>query len=103
MGRRFSLMRQIQSMRSRRARHWYRLAAVIGPLVRVCMLLSALGGARASQLPAASDVLKRVQARMEAVCEDSLTNRFSYIRTNVIEELDGSNKVKKRTVKTYEV
>jgi hypothetical protein len=67
------------------------------------MLLSALVGARAGQLPAASDVLKRVQARMEAVCQDSLTNRFSYIRTNVIDELDGSNKLKKRTVKTYEV
>ena len=59
--------------------------------------------ARASDLPAADEILKRVQARMEMICEDWPTNRFHYIRTNVVDELDSSNKLKKRTVKTYEV
>lgn len=40
---------------------------------------------------------------MEAVCKDSPTNRFLYWRTNVIEELDTNDKLKKRTVKTYVV
>jgi hypothetical protein len=40
---------------------------------------------------------------MAAVCEDSPTNRFLYSRTNVIEELDANNKLKKRIVKTYVV
>ena len=60
-------------------------------------------GARGGELPKAAEVLQRVQARMDAVFADSPTNRFHYMRTNVIEELDGSSKLKKRTVKTYDV
>jgi hypothetical protein len=66
-------------------------------------LTIALFGARGAELPTADSILKRVQARMEAVCEDSPTNRFLYYRTNVIEELDANDKLKKRTVKTYVV
>jgi hypothetical protein len=72
-------------------------------LVQVCFLLVAIFGACAGELPTAGDLLKRVQARIENVCSDSPTNRFRYVRTNVIEELDGSGKLKKRSVKTYEV
>src|SRR4051812_1075581 len=81
----------------------YNLAVVIARLTKVCVFLAAVFGARAGALPSADEILKRVLARMEAVCEESPTNRFHYIRTNVVEELDGGNKVNKRTVKTYEV
>lgn len=72
-------------------------------LFEVCILAGALSGANASELPAASDVLKRVQERMDSIYADSPTNRFRYVRTNVVEELDGDGKLKDRTVKTYEV
>lgn len=72
-------------------------------LVRVGVLAWAVLAAQAGELPTARDVLKRVQARMEAVCAEGPTNRFHYVRTNVIEELDGSNKLRSRSVKTYEV
>jgi hypothetical protein len=78
------------------------MSVVILRLIPIFVFVSAIVGARA-ELPSAEEVLKRVQARMEAVCEESPTNRFHYVRTNVVEELDGSNKLKKRTVKTYEV
>jgi hypothetical protein len=71
-------------------------------LVQAALIALAVAADRASDLPPADEILKRVQERMEAMCEDWPTNRFHYIRTNVIEELDG-NKLKKRTVKTYEV
>jgi hypothetical protein len=71
--------------------------------VQVILLFIVLAPARGEDLPNATEVLKRVQARMEMVCADSPTNRFHYVRTNVIEELDGSSKLKNRTVKTYEV
>lgn len=69
----------------------------------VCFLLAGGFCSRAAELPSAADVLRRVQERMEKVYADSLTNRFQYRRTNIIEELDGSGKLKDRTVKTYEV
>jgi hypothetical protein len=75
-------------------------------MFKVCALLALLmasSATRADDLPNASDLLKRVQTRMETVCDDSPTNRFHYIRTNIIEELDGSSKLKNCTVKTYEV
>ena len=75
----------------------------MGRLVQVCVLVGAILGARGSELPAASEVLKRVQARMELNYADAPTNRYQYTRTNVIEELDGGGKLKKRSVKTYEV
>jgi hypothetical protein len=70
--------------------------------VQFSVLLFLAIAARANALPSASEVLKQVQGRMEAVYADSPTNRFRYVRTNVIEELDGG-KLKDRTVKTYEV
>jgi hypothetical protein len=71
--------------------------------IPICLLLAATFNTRAADLPAAADVLKRVQARMELNCADSPANRFHYYRTNVIEELDSNDKLKKRTVKLYEV
>jgi hypothetical protein len=53
--------------------------------------------------PTPAEILKRVQARMEAVCASSPTNCFHYTRTNIIEELDGSAKLRKRTTKVYRV
>src|SRR5678816_1886388 len=76
---------------------------MVGRFVQPVLLAAIMIAARASDLPPAHEILKRVQARMEAVCEDWPTNRFHYIQTNVVEEFDGSNKLKKRTVKTYEV
>ena len=75
----------------------------MGRMLVICFLFAAALGARAHELPSAADVLVRVQERMDKVYADSVTNRFNYRRTNVIEELDGSGKLKDRTVKTYEV
>src|SRR3954467_5009498 len=75
----------------------------MGWWIRVCVLTAVVFGPRAGELPTADEVLKRVQARMESICADSPTNRFRYTRTNVIEELDGGDKLKKRNVKIYEV
>ena len=77
--------------------------SMVGRFVQTFLLVAIVLSARANDLPSADDILKRVQARMEAVSEDWPTNRFHYVRTNVIDELDSSNKLKKRTVKTYEV
>jgi len=74
----------------------------MGWRIRVFVLAAAIFSACAGELPRADEVLKRVQARMELVCADSPTNRLHYYRTNVIEELDTSGKLKKRTVKIYE-
>jgi hypothetical protein len=71
--------------------------------ISVCVLAAVVPGARAGELPKPEVILKRVQARMEFVCTDSPTNRFRYTRTNVIEEVDGGGKLKKRSVKAYEV
>jgi hypothetical protein len=75
----------------------------MGRLVLVCVLAGAMLGARAGELPTAAEVLKSVQARMERNYADAPTNRYQYTGTNVIEELDGGGKLKKRSVKTYEV
>lgn len=72
-------------------------------MVQAVLLMLVVARAHGEVLPNAEEVLKRVQARMESVCGDSPTNRFRYVRTNVIEELDGSSRLKNRTVKTYEV
>ena len=60
------------------------LGAVMGRVVQVFVLVGAVLGARGSELPAASEVLKRVQARMELNYADAPTNRYQYTRTNVI-------------------
>ncbi|HUS34870.1 MAG TPA: hypothetical protein VM680_05920 [Verrucomicrobiae bacterium] len=75
----------------------------MGRVVVICFLLAAAVGARGRELPAAAEVLTRVQERMEKVYAESVTNRFEYRRTNIIEELDGSGKLRDRTVKAYEV
>ena len=72
-------------------------------ILLICAFLATGLVARADELPSAGDVLRRVQDRMEKVYADSVTNRFHYKRTNIIEELDGSGKLKDRTVKAYEV
>ena len=74
----------------------------MGWWIRVFILAAIFRAVSAHELPQAEEVLKRVQARMESVCADSPTNRLHYYRTNVIEELDSSGKLKKRTVKIYE-
>lgn len=76
---------------------------VMGRVVLIWFLVAAVSGAAGAELPEASVVLKRVQARMEANYAESSTNRFQYVRTNVIEELDGNGRLKDRKVKTYEV
>jgi hypothetical protein len=70
--------------------------------IQVWVLTALVFRAGAEELPSTDNVLKRVQARMETVCADSPTNRLHYYRTNVVEELDSSGKLKKRTVKIYE-
>ena len=69
----------------------------------LCVAALSLAAVRAEPLPAAADLLKRVQTRLEQIAAESETNRFQYKRTNVIEELDSDGKTKKRSEKTYEV
>lgn len=54
---------------------------------------------RAVAMPDTAALLKRVEERLEQVNAD--TNRFHYTRTNLVEEFDGSGKIRKRVAKTY--
>jgi len=69
----------------------------------VCAAIFFAVAAPAQPLPDARSLLERMKARMELVYNDSKTNRFSYTRTNVLEELDAKDQIRKRSVKTYHV
>ena len=54
----------------------------------------------AQSLPDAKTLLDRMKARMDLVYNDAKTNRFQSVRTNVLEELDAKEQIKKHEVKT---
>jgi hypothetical protein len=72
-------------------------------IVRLLLTLAfATLALRAQPLPAAEEILKRVEARLDLVSA-ATTNIYHYTRTNLLEELDGDGKTKKRVEKTYRV
>ncbi len=77
--------------------------AATGVGARLLLLMMVAWPLRAEPLPDAASVLRRMQARLEELCAEPATNRYFYARTNVVEELDGDGRVKKRTDKVYKV
>ncbi len=70
-------------------------------LLRLILLLAVGATVFGQPLPEPGALLKRVQARMEALSNEPSTNRYFYTRTNVVEELDSDGNLKKRSEKTY--
>lgn len=70
-------------------------------VIFAAVLLVAASTRSAEALPEASVVLKRLQSRLEQ--QLSSTNKFTYTRTNTVDELDSGGKLKKRSLKIYRV